>query len=69
MIGMSTQHNEEIRAIRQTVSFMRKRMALESSEAKRQQLKRDVNELENLIVKKLGETSDFHDIRVEEDVY
>lgn len=66
---MSTQHNEEIRAIRQTVSFMRKRMALESSEAKRQQLKRDVNELENLIVKKLGETSDFNDIRVEEDVY
>lgn len=68
-MGMTSLHNEEIMAMRHTVTFMRKRMALEPSEAKRQQLRKDVKELENLIVKKLGETNDFHDVRIEEDVY
>ena len=66
---MPTQHNEEIRAMRQTLCFMEKRVALESSEAKKHQLKKDIKELNNLIISKLNETNDFHDIRIEEDVY
>lgn len=66
---MSTLHNEEIQAIRNTVSFMRKRIALESSQSKKEELKKQVGELENLIVQKLSETSDFADIRIEEDIY
>lgn len=66
---MSTLHNEEIRAMRQTESFMRKRLALETSEAKKQELRKDLGELESLIVKKLEETNDFHNVSIEEDVY
>ena len=66
---MTTLVNEEIRAMRQTLCFMEKRVALESSEAKKHQLKRDIRELERLIIEKLNETADFHDVRIEEDVY
>lgn len=66
---MSTLHNEEIRAMRQTVSIMRKRVALEPSEAKRMDLKKKIKETEKMIVKKLNETNDFNDIRIEEDIY
>ena len=65
---MPTLHNEEIMAIRNTVTFLRKGVALEPSEAKRRQMKRDINELEKLIIKKLGETGEF-DVRIEEDAY
>ena len=66
---MSTLHNEEIHAIRNTVSFLRKRMVLETSQSKKQEIKKDIDELESLIIEKLNETSDFHDVRLEEDRY
>lgn len=66
---MSNLHNEEIMAMRNTVSLLKKRIALESSSSKKEELKKDVKELEGLIVQKLGETSDFVDIRIEEDIY
>ena len=55
--------------MRNTVSLLKKRIALESSSSKKEELKKDVKELEGLIVQKLGETSDFVDIRIEEDIY
>lgn len=66
---MSTLHNEEIMAMRNTVSFLRQRIALESNQSKKAELKRNVNELEELIVQKLNETPDFANIRMEEDIY
>ena len=66
---MTNLHNEEIMAMRNTVSLLKKRIALESSSSKKEELKKDVKELEGLIVQKLGETSDFADIRIEEDIY
>lgn len=66
---MPTLHNEEIMAMRNTVSLLRKRIALEPSQSKKAEMKRNVEELESMIVKKLDETNDFHDIRLEEDIY
>ena len=66
---MTTLHNEEIMAMRNTVSFLRQRIALESNQSKKAELKRNVNELEELIVQKLNETPDFANIRMEEDIY
>ena len=66
---MSTLHNEEIRAMRQTVSLLRSKMALEPNQAEKIRIKKDIEELEGLIVKKLHETPDFANIRLEEDVY
>ena len=66
---MSTLHNEEIMAMRNTASMLRKRIALETSQSKKAELKKSVEELEDLIVKKLNETPDFANIRMEEDVY
>lgn len=66
---MSNLHNEEIMAMRNTVSLLKKRIALESSSSKKEELKKDVKELEGLIVQRLNETSDFVDIRIEEDIY
>ena len=66
---MPTICNEEIMAMKNTISFLRKRIALEPSEGKREELKRDVKELEELIIERLAETSDFKDIKIEEDVY
>ena len=66
---MPTLHNEEIMAMRNTVSFLRQRIALESNQSKKAELKKNVNELEELIVQKLNETPDFANIRMEEDIY
>lgn len=66
---MTTLHNEEIMAMRNTVSFLRQRIALESNQSKKAELKKNVNELEELIVQKLNETPDFANIRMEEDIY
>ena len=66
---MTNLHNEEIMAMRNTVSLLKKRIALESSSSKKEELKKDVKELEGLIVQRLNETSDFVDIRIEEDIY
>lgn len=66
---MPTIQNEEIMAIRNTLTFLNKRLAIEPFEGKRQRLKKDINELENILVDKLNETSDFKDVQIEEDVY
>lgn len=66
---MSTIENEEIMAMRNTLSFLNKRLALEPSEGRRQELKKDINELECLLIDKLNGTADFKDIKIEEDVY
>lgn len=66
---MPTLQNEEIMAMRNTLAFLNRRLALEPSEGGRQQLKKDINELEHLLVDKLNSTSDFKDIQIEEDVY
>ena len=55
--------------MRNTVSLLRKRIALEPNQSKKAEMKKNVKELESMIVKKLDETSDFHDIRLEEDIY
>lgn len=66
---MSTIHNEEIMAMRNTVALLKQRIPLESNQSKKIELKNNVEELEKLIVKKLNETSDFANIRLEEDIY
>ena len=66
---MPTIQNEEIMAMRNTLAFLNKRLALEPSEGKRQELKKDVRELESMIMEKLKETSDFKDVKIEEDIY
>lgn len=68
-ILMTTLQNEEIMAMRTTVAMLRKGIPLEPNQRKRLKMKQSVKELEELIEKKLNETTDFADIRVEEDVY
>ena len=41
----------------------------ELNQGKRDSMKQSVKELDELLQKKLGETSDFADIRIEEDIY
>ena len=66
---MPTLENEEIMAMKNTLSFLSKRLALEPSEGRKQEIKKDINELEKMIVEKLNNTSDFKDIKLEGDVY
>lgn len=66
---MPTLHNEEIRAIQHTLVALNKKMALSSTSAERIHIKNDINELEKILQIKLSETSDFADIRIEEDTY
>lgn len=61
--------NEEIRAMQNTVVALRKGVALEQSQSKRDKMKKDIKELESLIEQKLTETPDFANIRLEEDIY
>ena len=66
---MPNLHNEEIRAIQHTVVALKKGVALEQSQSKRDKMKKDIKELESLIETKLMETPDFANIRIEEDIY
>ena len=61
--------NEEIRAMQNTIVALRKGVALEQSQSKRDKMKKDIKELESLIEQKLTETPDFANIRLEEDIY
>lgn len=61
--------NEEIRAMQNTVVALRKGVALEQSQSKRDKMKKDIRELESLIEQKLTETPDFANIKIEEDIY
>ena len=66
---MTSIHNEEIRAIQVTIAQLKKGIPLEPNQGKRESMKQSVKELDELLKKKLNETSDFNDIRIEEDVY
>lgn len=66
--GMN-QHNEEIRAIQVTIAQLKRGIPLEQNQGKRDNMKQSVKELDELLQKKLGETTDFADIRIEEDIY
>ena len=61
--------NQEIQAMQNTVAMLKKGVALEPSQSKKQQMKEDISELEFLIEQRLSETSDFADIKLEEDIY
>jgi len=62
-------HNEEIRAIQNTLVALKRGIALEGNQSKRDRMKRDVRELEHLLKEKLSQCSDFDDIKIEEDIY
>lgn len=66
---MPTIQNEEIRAMQNTIVALKRGIALEQSQSKKQQMKSDIKELESLIEQKLTETPDFANIRLEEDIY
>ena len=61
--------NEEIRAIQHTLIALRKGVVLESDSSRRNEMKQDIKELENLLEVKLNETSDFCDVKIGEDSY
>ena len=66
---MPSLHNEEIRAIQHTLVVLNKRLALAPTSTARMKVKNDIKELERILQVKLSETSDFADIRIEEDTY
>lgn len=50
--------NEEIRAIKHTIEHKRKMSVLEVDSGKRQQLKKDIQELQRILEDKLDKASD-----------
>ena len=50
--------NEEIRAIKHTIEHKRKMSVLEVGSGKRQQLKKDIQELQEILEDKLNKASD-----------
>ena len=69
MERMTNLHNEEIRAIQMTIVQLRKAVPLEKSQSKKDYYKKQIKELESLLEKKLLETPDFKNFKLEEDVY
>lgn len=63
------QHNEEIRAIQCTIAQLNRAIPLESNQSKKIIIKKKVKELESILEKKLLETPDFRNFRLEDDVY
>lgn len=61
--------NEEIRVMQNTVAHLNMAIPLETNQAKKLRMKETVKELESLIRQRLDECGEFHDIRVEEDIY
>lgn len=55
--------------MRQTVALLRKRVVLEPSQSEKIRIKKDIDEIEHLIVERLEETQDFKNFKLEEDVY
>lgn len=51
--------NEEIRVIQHTISHMRRGLALESNQSKREKMKKDIKELEYLVDEKLEQCGDY----------
>lgn len=56
---MTNQLNEEIRAIRHTISHLKQGMVLEPNQSKKEQMKRDVEELNSILVDKLNQCGDY----------
>ena len=51
--------NEEISAIKHTIAHLKKGVVLETDSTKKEQMKRDIKELDNLLKDKLKQCSDF----------
>lgn len=51
--------NEEIRAIKHTVAHLNKGMVLEPNPSKKEQMKRDIKELNELLESKLLQCEDY----------
>ena len=51
--------NEEIRVIQHTLSHMKRGLALESDQAKRIKMKKDIKELDALLDEKLEQCGDY----------
>lgn len=52
--------NEEISAIKHTIAHLKKGVVLETNTTKKEQMKRDIKELDNLLQEKLEQCSDYH---------
>ena len=68
-MGIMNIINEEIRSMRQTASLLKKGIALEVNQSRKEQMKQDVRMLEELINERLSKTNDYNDMKLEEDVY
>lgn len=51
--------NEEIRAIKHTIAHLHKGVVLEPNTTKKEQMKRDIRELNILLTEKLEQCGDF----------
>ena len=51
--------NEEISAIKHTIAHLKKGVVLETDSTKKEQMKRDIKELDSLLKDKLEQCSDF----------
>lgn len=51
--------NEEINAIKHTIAHLKKGVVLEPDSTKKEQMKRDIKELDSLLKDKLEQCSDF----------
>lgn len=52
--------NEEINAIKHTIAHLKKGVVLEPDSTKKEQMKRDIKELNNILQEKLEQCSDYH---------
>ena len=51
--------NEEITAIKHTIAHLKKGVVLEPDSHKKEQMKRDIKELDNILKDKLKQCSDY----------
>ena len=51
--------NEEINAIKHTIAHLKKGVVLETDSTKKEQMKRDIKELDSLLKDKLEQCSDY----------
>lgn len=51
--------NEEIMAIRHTISYLKKGIALEQSQSKKEEMKKNVKELDDILQGKLNQCEDY----------
>lgn len=56
---MTNQLNEEIWAIRHTISHLKKGMTLESNQGKKEKMRRSVEELNDILLDKLNQCGDY----------